>query len=94
MKLLITALMLAFSVSAFAKIDSEKLSCSKLQSIVQSEGSALIYTGQYIYGVFVRDASQCAPNQTTEPAWISAKDKNECFVGYTCEEKDNSGGNH
>lgn len=94
MKSLITALVVLSSISAYAKVDSQKLNCSQLQNVVQSEGAVLIYTGPYIYDLYVRDGSQCAVNQTTEPAWVSATDTNQCFVGYTCEEKSSRNGNN
>ena len=92
-KLMLSILLVSASSLANAKIDSLKVSCKNLQSVVSTEGSVLIGTGPYIYDVFVEHAGYCAPGQTTEPAWIEAKDTNQCFVGYTCKQKDSQGSN-
>ncbi|MFS8035387.1 hypothetical protein ACI7BZ_00225 [Xanthobacter sp. AM11] len=67
--------------------------CSGIAAVVRAQGFILIPTGGGNAQRYVRDERSCAGDQVTTPAWLPTADNPRCFVGYTCGEADNDGGN-
>ncbi|MEP9352879.1 hypothetical protein ABLE93_04685 [Xanthobacter sp. KR7-65] len=67
--------------------------CGGIAAVVRSQGFILIPTGGGNAQRYVRDQRYCQDDQTTTPAWLPTSDNPRCFVGYTCDEADNDGGN-
>lgn len=67
--------------------------CGGIAAVVRAQGFILIPTGGGNAQRYVRDQRYCQDDQTTTPAWLPTSDNPRCFVGYTCDEADNDGGN-
>ncbi|MFG1231173.1 hypothetical protein V5F72_02565 [Xanthobacter flavus] len=67
--------------------------CSGVRQVVTSQGFILIPTGGGNAQRYVRDQRYCQDDQSTSPAWMPTSDNPRCFVGYTCGEANNDGGN-
>ena len=67
--------------------------CSGMRAVVRSQGFILVPTGGGNAQRYVLDQRYCADDQTTSPAWLATSDNPRCFVGYTCGEASNDGGN-
>lgn len=67
--------------------------CGGVAAVVRTQGFILIPTGGGNARRYVRDERFCADDQATKPAWIATSDNPRCFVGYTCGEQNNDGGN-
>lgn len=63
------------------------LSCGALQSMVHRNGGVVISTSPTTYDRFVSDGSYCQQTEITRPAWTTASDDPQCFIGYTCMER-------
>ena len=64
-----------------------------VRQVVTSQGFILVPTGGGNAQRYVRDQRFCLDDQTTKPAWMPTSDNPRCFVGYTCGENNNDGGN-
>jgi hypothetical protein len=58
--------------------------CASDRALVSSRGAAVLSTGQYTYGRYVRDARYCQVDQYPAPAYVPSQDSAQCFVGYRC----------
>jgi hypothetical protein len=58
--------------------------CAADRALVNARGAAVLSTGQYSYGRFVRDSRYCQVDQYLQPAWVPSDDTAQCFVGYRC----------
>lgn len=67
--------------------------CGGIRAVVRSQGYILIPTGGGNARRYVLDERYCSGDQTTKPAWRATSDNPRCFVGYTCGEANNDGGN-
>lgn len=67
--------------------------CGGIRAVVRSQGYILIPTGGGNAQRYVLDERYCAGDQITKPAWLPTADNPRCFVGYTCGEANNDGGN-
>ncbi|MBP2148941.1 hypothetical protein V5F63_05660 [Xanthobacter autotrophicus DSM 597] len=67
--------------------------CAGVRQVVTSQGFILVPTGGGNAQRYVRDQRFCQDDQTTKPAWMPTSDNPRCFVGYTCGESNNDGGN-
>lgn len=87
------------SSSAFARVFSQNMTCAETRSLVQSRGAVVIYyehsarTGNWLYDRYVAHQGYCMGGEVTQPAWIPTSDSSQCFVGYTCEQRQNGGNN-
>jgi hypothetical protein len=77
-------------VFAQSRANTTQISCQVARGIVSANGSAVLNTGPNSYDRYVRDQSACFPLQTTRPAWVPSADTAQCFVGYTCQERERS----
>jgi hypothetical protein len=68
-----------------------QLSCQSASGLVAANGAVVMNTGPNTYDRYVRDASACFATQVTRPAWVPAADRAQCFVGYTCIERERRG---
>lgn len=83
------------SIVATSAVGQERLyapaaSCAKINAAVQSEGAIVISTSRHTYDRYVSNGSFCYYNQITKAEWVQSSDKEECFIGYTCKERDGS----
>ncbi|GGG34108.1 hypothetical protein [Chelatococcus composti] len=62
-------------------IPSRAHSCAELQELVQQKGRAVISRGPHLYTAYV---SNCSPGDFPVPEYVPTRDKDQCFVGYTC----------
>jgi hypothetical protein len=58
--------------------------CAAAQTLVKSNGSAILNSGPNIFNRYVKDAAFCAEDMYLQPAWVRTQDSKACFVGYTC----------
>jgi hypothetical protein len=84
------AVVLAAATGAAAqpRPSSVAMSCQQAAGLVASQGAIVLGTGGYTYDRFVTDRRFCLRSETTEPAWVPARDTPQCFVGYRCKEAD------
>lgn len=85
------ALMLAFAFAsavmapaAFAHPLTLDMSCAEAKATVDSEGAIVLRTGLHTYDRFVAHQGYCMRSEVTKPAWVPTNDSAQCFVGYTC----------
>ena len=69
-----------------------EMSCADAAGLVTEHGAIVLHTGEYTYDRYVSHGGYCDYYQTTRPAYVPTQD-GQCFVGYTCEDKDGDGGN-
>jgi predicted lipoprotein with Yx(FWY)xxD motif len=88
----LTAVALQFAVIGTAmaqvRVQTPQISCQAANGLVDASGAAVLGTGVYTYDRYVRSQSACAAGQITRPAWVPAADQAQCFIGYTCIEKE------
>jgi hypothetical protein len=87
-KLLLAAVvsLQATTLAAQPRPSTVAMSCRQAAGLVASAGGIVLGTGGYTYDRFVRDRGFCLITETTEPAWVPARDNPQCFVGYRCRE--------
>jgi hypothetical protein len=71
-----------------------QISCQSASGLVAANGALVMNTGPNTYDRFVRDSSACFAGQTTRPAWVPAADQAQCFIGYTCVERERRTSRH
>lgn len=88
--LIAVAFVSAVAGAAIAEVrpQTQQLSCQAANGLVAANGAAVLSTGVYVYDRYVRNQSACAAGQITRPAWVPAADQAQCFIGYTCIEKE------
>ena len=64
--------------------NARTMQCAAAQTLVKSNGSAILNSGPNIFNRYVRDAAFCAEDMYLAPAWVRTQDSKACFVGYTC----------
>ncbi|MFG1344164.1 hypothetical protein V5F59_04670 [Xanthobacter autotrophicus DSM 431] len=77
----------------YMAIPAPPSTCAGIAAAVRTQGFILIPTGNGNAQRYVRDERSCADDQVTTPAWMATSDNPRCFVGYTCGEASNDGGN-
>lgn len=60
------------------------MTCDQARGLVASQGAVVLHTGPTTYDRYVRDASFCAIQQMTRPAWVRTADVAQCPVGGVC----------
>jgi len=87
MRLVLVLLALA-SVSTGAKAQAGPttldMTCAQARGLVAARGAVVLRTGPTTYDRYVRDASFCALQETTRPAWVRTADVAQCPVGGVC----------
>lgn len=91
---LVSTASMAGTALAQVRAQTQQLSCQAASGLVTASGAAVLGTGTYTYDRYVRDQSACAVGQTTRPAWVPAADQAQCFIGYTCIEKERRSNRH
>lgn len=92
MKSFIVLALALVSASAFARPNTQNLSCEAAASLVKANGAIVLSTGDGLYDRFVADERYCASGERGAPAWVPTKDADTCFVGYVCRDRDNASG--
>ena len=96
-KTMIVLILSATAGSALAQVGrpfTPQMSCQSASSLVAANGALVLNTGPNTYDRYVRDASACFAGQVTRPAWVPAADQAQCFVGYTCIERERRSNRH
>lgn len=94
------AIVLVLSVTAGSALAqggrpfTPQMSCQSANSLVRANGALVMNTGPYTYDRYVRDNTACFAGQTTRPAWVPAADQAQCFIGYTCIERERRTSRH
>jgi hypothetical protein len=65
---------------------STAMTCDQARQLVASRGALVMSTGPSLYDRYVGHWGYCTPTETIMPAYVSTKDRPQCFVGYTCVE--------
>lgn len=78
----------AGSAMAQSRPSTLQLSCQAVARIVESNGAAVLGTGQFTYDRYVRDQNACYAGQTTRAAFVPTANQAQCFIGYTCVERE------
>ena len=82
--LALALVMLAQASSAQTRLSTTNMSCAAANSLVLSQGAAVLGTGGDTFDRFVRDSRFCAPGQKLRPAFVPARDQRQCMVGWLC----------
>lgn len=77
----------------YMAIPAPPSTCGGIAAVVRNQGFILIPAGNGTAQRYVRDERYCADDQVTKPAWLPTTDNPRCFIGYTCGEANNDGGN-
>lgn len=77
---------LTISATAEERVLTTARNCSDIQSLVRDRGAIVLHTGQYLYDRYVRNESYCLTFERTQAAWVPARDNENCFIGFTCED--------
>ena len=95
-----TAIVLILSLTAGSALAqggrplTPQMSCQSASGLVAASGALVMNTGPYTYDRYVRDSTACFAGQTTRPAWVPAADQAQCFIGYTCIERERRSSKH
>jgi len=89
----IIASLLVVGGPAFAHSKSTDMTCAAAANTVASQGAVVLYYGDGLYDRFVAHQGHCERDEVAAPAWIPTADNAQCFVGYTCEQRNDSGAN-
>ena len=93
MKTFLTLAVCLLSVSAFARPDTTKMSCSTANNMVDNAGSIVLGIGtQGIYDLFHASRSACNHGEEANRAYVRTMDMNKCKVGYVCKDRETSTG--
>jgi hypothetical protein len=77
--LAVSLLLVAGEASAISRYDVDNMSCSKVKTILKSEGAAILRyrskrSGAMLYDRYVQSRSACYGNETTEYASVPTAD--------------------
>jgi hypothetical protein len=93
MKAVAILLLCVFPLAAEARRpESWRFSCGDLRALVQQNGAVVIATGPDLYDRFVAHGGYCMFGEVTVPAYVPARDRELCQVGYVCRDRDSGGG--
>ncbi len=91
---LVLGLLLCLSSPAFADrgieptqkhIYSTRMSCDSVRGAVSGYGAVILHYGRDLYERVVAHSGYCAMGETAMPFWAPSASRSHCFVGYTCE---------
>ncbi|WP_320144913.1 hypothetical protein [uncultured Cohaesibacter sp.] len=83
-----TAVASGAQASTVDRVDSQKMSTSQLQQLVQDRGEVILTTGPDLFDRYVANGSKCLIGETTKRAYVPTADSSSAFIGYTCETSD------
>lgn len=76
----------AGTAQAQRRPDTLTMSCASARALVQKAGAIVLGTGPNIYDRYVNHRGYCTPSEDIDPAYVSTRDRQACFIGYTCRE--------
>ena len=88
-KILALALILAAPL-AHADYSSADMTCQEVQSLIGTNGAAVIWTSPTTYDRYVSTQSYCVSGEYLKADWIMASDRCDCLV-YRCQTEDHGG---
>jgi len=78
----------AMPAQAQGRPDSMSMSCSAARALVQRSGAIVMQSGPGIYDRYVDHRGFCTISEEVDPAYIRTRDSRQCFVGFTCRERE------
>ncbi len=75
-----------------AQGDTATMTCADARKAVTTKNAVVLRTGANIFDLYVSSARYCGIEDHVHPAMVRAKDTPLCYVGYTCQDNDSSGG--
>jgi hypothetical protein len=79
-----TLAVLATASASFARPDARTMTCYQTQALIESQGAAVITTGQHTYERFVAHDGYCYHPEVRHITYIDTRDTDQCPV-YHCE---------
>ncbi len=65
--------------------NTRSMSCRSAAALVSTRGAVVLNTGPTTYDRYVSGEGYCnVPEEVSMPAFVSAADKQQCFIGYYC----------
>jgi len=71
---------------------TQGMSCTQVQSLVQSSNSVVLDTGVSTFNRFVKDVAYCQPGEVAKPTWVPTRDVPECTVSVCWDPSTDAGG--
>jgi hypothetical protein len=82
--LVLASMLIAADASAISRYNIEKMSCDRVQAIIESEGAAILRyrgrTGVTLYDRYVSSRRFCQSSETTETVGVPTADSRSCPV--------------
>jgi len=86
--LIASAVSLAGPAAAQSRPDTNRMSCAAAQALVTKSGQVVLGTGPSLFDRYVTSRAYCPTTDRTEAAFVPTTDNRQCFVGYTCRDRD------
>ena len=82
--------LIASTAAAVAQVrpNTAGLPCASARGLVEAHGAIVLGTGPTTYDRYVNARNFCTIDQVLMPAFVRSGDNAECFVGYTCEDRE------
>jgi hypothetical protein len=77
----------AFSSVSQARPDTRQMSCGQARDLVRHRGVVVLTTGGQTYDRFVSHGGYCAYGEYPERAFVRTRNRQECFIGYICADR-------
>lgn len=78
-----------FAAPVEVRLSTLGRTCAAIVAAVTQEGAVILDRGPGLFDRIVRDQGFCPLPETTKPAYASAADTPQCFVGYRCADRFN-----
>ena len=86
--LIASTVSLAGPAAAQSRPDTNRMSCAAAQALVTRSGEGVLSTGPSLFDRYVTSRAYCPSTDRTEAAFVPTTDNRQCFVGYTCRDRD------
>ena len=63
---------------------TSQMPCAQARGLVTTQGAVVLNTSPNAYDRYVRGGGYCGLGERLEPAWVPARDKPQCPIGYRC----------
>lgn len=83
-RILVTAMLVAASGSAFARADTRSMTCEQTQRLIIRSGAIVLTTGPHTYDRYVSGFGYCSQPYVPARTWVKTKDYADCPV-YNCQ---------
>jgi hypothetical protein len=79
-------LLICLASAGHARSDARTLTCSQVQALLDSQGSAVLSTGPNSFDRYVSLGASCMVLELWQPVFIATKDSGQCRV-YRCQRR-------